>query len=160
VSAGLLISRRLRSRGSQNEEAPKAYLNRFWHLMDEILNTILFVMVGLQTVVLPFVSSYVLIGIMTAFLAIVARSLSIILPSLLVFRLSRLQPGSLRILTWAGLRGGISVALALSLPDSSYRDLILVCCYCIVLFSIIVQGLTIKKLVISVVSRTTRGVTG
>ena len=154
VTAGLLVSRRLR--GKAGQESPKVYLNRFWHLMDEILNTILFVMIGLQTVVLPFQSSFVVIGFMTAVLAIIARSLSIILPFLLQFRLSRMNPGSLRILTWAGLRGGISVALALSLPDSPYRELILICSYCIVLFSIIGQGLTLTKLVNSVVNKAPR----
>lgn len=154
VTAGLLVSRRLR--GKAGQEGPKVYLNRFWHLMDEILNTILFVMIGLQTVVLPFQSSFVVIGLMTAVLAIIARSLSIVLPFLLQFRLSRLNPGSLRILTWAGLRGGISVALALSLPDSPYRELILICSYCIVLFSIIGQGLTLTKLVNSVVNKAPR----
>ncbi|UHG89984.1 cation:proton antiporter [Spirosoma oryzicola] len=147
VAAGLLLGSRLS--GSSRTDTPKFYLDRFWHLMDEILNTILFVMIGLQIVVLPFIRDYLLIGLLTVVLAIVARSLSILLPYLLQFQLSRLKPGSLRILTWAGLRGGISVALALSLPDSPYRELILACCYSIVIFSIIGQGLTLKRVVSS-----------
>ncbi|QIP15956.1 sodium:proton antiporter [Spirosoma aureum] len=151
VSAGLLLGSRLS--GADKIDSPKFYLDRFWHLMDEILNTILFVMIGLQIVVLPFLNNYLLIGLATVVLAIVARSLSILLPYLLQFQLSRLKPGSLRILTWAGLRGGISVALALSLPDSPYRELILASCYCIVIFSIIGQGLTLKKVVNSVAKK-------
>jgi CPA1 family monovalent cation:H+ antiporter len=151
VSAGLLLGSRLP--GADKIDSPKFYLDRFWHLMDEILNTILFVMIGLQIVVLPFLNNYLLIGLATVVLAIVARSLSILLPYLLQFQLSRLKPGSLRILTWAGLRGGISVALALSLPDSPYRELILASCYCIVIFSIIGQGLTLKKVVNSVANK-------
>jgi CPA1 family monovalent cation:H+ antiporter len=151
VSAGLLLGSRLS--GADKIDSPKFYLDRFWHLMDEILNTILFVMIGLQIVVLPFLNNYLLIGLATVVLAIIARSLSILLPYLLQFQLSRLNPGSLRILTWAGLRGGISVALALSLPDSPYRELILASCYCIVIFSIIGQGLTLKKVVNSVANK-------
>ncbi|QHV97639.1 cation:proton antiporter [Spirosoma endbachense] len=151
VSAGLLLGSRLP--GADKINSPKFYLDRFWHLIDEILNTILFVMIGLQIVVLPFLNNYLLIGLATVVLAIVARSLSILLPYLLQFQLSRLKPGSLRILTWAGLRGGISVALALSLPDSPYRELILASCYCIVIFSIIGQGLTLKKVVNSVAKK-------
>ncbi|GAB3887510.1 cation:proton antiporter [Spirosoma agri] len=148
VAAGLLLGSRLT--GSDKPDTPKFYLDRFWHLMDEILNTILFVMIGLQIVVLPFLNNYLLIGLATVVLAIVARSLSILLPYLMQFQLSRLNPGSLRILTWAGLRGGISVALALSLPDSPYRELILACCYSIVIFSIVGQGLTLNRVVSSV----------
>lgn len=145
VAAGLLLGRRLQS--STRTDSPKQYLNRFWHLIDELLNTILFVMIGLQVVVLPFLSDYLLIGICSVVLVVAARWLSIALPFLLQFQLSRQPRGSLRILTWAGLRGGISIALALSLPDSSYRELILASCYGVVLFSIIGQGLTLQGLV-------------
>jgi CPA1 family monovalent cation:H+ antiporter len=149
VTAGLLLGALLPESGSPN--TPKVYLNRFWHLIDEILNTLLFVMIGLQVIVLPFLSNYLVIGLCTIVLVLAARWLSIVLPFLLQFRLDRQQPGSLRILTWAGLRGGISIALALSLPDSDYKELILASCYCVVLFSIMGQGLTLQRLVSSVV---------
>lgn len=149
VAAGLLLGSRLP--GGDRTDTPKFYLSRFWHLMDEMLNTVLFVMIGLQIVVLPFLTNHLLIGLLAVVLVLVARSLSIFLPFLLRFQPTKLNPGSLRILTWAGLRGGISIALALSLPDSPYRELILASCYCIVIFSIIGQGLTLNKLVSSVV---------
>ncbi len=148
VAAGLFLGTRLPD--SKAENSPKAYLNRFWHLIDEILNTILFVMIGLQIVVLPFLSNYLVIGLLSIPLMVLARGLSIALPFLLQFRREKQTPGSLRILTWAGLRGGISIALALSLPDSSHKELILASCYCLVLFSIIGQGLTLGPLVTSV----------
>jgi len=148
VAAGLFLGTRLPD--SKAENSPKAYLNRFWHLIDEMLNTILFVMIGLQIVVLPILSNYLLIGLLSIPLMVLARGLSIALPFLLQFRREKQTPGSLRILTWAGLRGGISIALALSLPDSSYKELILASCYCLVLFSIIGQGLTLGPLVTSV----------
>lgn len=148
VAAGLLLGTRLS--GSNVENSPKAYLNRFWHLIDEMLNTILFVMIGLQIVVLPVLSNYLLIGLLSIPLMVLARGLSIALPFLLQFRREQQTPGSLRILTWAGLRGGISIALALSLPDSDYKEVILASCYCLVLFSIVGQGLTLGRLVTSV----------
>lgn len=149
VAAGLLLGSRLP--GADRTDSPKFYLNRFWHLMDEVLNTILFVMIGLQIVVLPFLTNYLLVGLLAVVLIVIARGLSIFLPSLLRFQPIQLKSGNLRILTWAGLRGGISVALALSLPDSAHRELILASCYCIVIFSIIGQGLTLNKLVNAVV---------
>lgn len=151
VAAGLLLGSRLP--GADRTDSPKFYLNRFWHLMDEVLNTILFVMIGLQIVVLPFLTNYLLVGLLAVVLIVIARGLSIFLPSLLRFQPIQLKSGNLRILTWAGLRGGISVALALSLPDSAHRELILSSCYCIVIFSIIGQGLTLNKLVNAVVRK-------
>lgn len=152
VAAGLLLGRRLP--GGQSAESPKVYLKRFWHLIDELLNTVLFVMIGLQVMSSPSLSKYSWIALGTIFLVIVARWLSILLPFLLQFQLAKQPKGSLRILTWAGLRGGISIALALSLPDSSYKELILACCYGVVLFSIIGQGLTLNRLVTSVAQST------
>lgn len=145
VAAGLFLGTRLPE--SKGKNSPKAYLKRFWHLVDEMLNTILFVMIGLQIVVLPFLSNYLLVGLLSIPIMVLARGLSIALPFFSQFRRERQTPGSLRILTWAGLRGGISIALALSLPDSSYNEIILASCYCLVLFSIVGQGLTLGPLV-------------
>ncbi|GAB3721088.1 cation:proton antiporter [Spirosoma lituiforme] len=148
VAAGLLLGQRLP--GGQSTDSPKFYLKRFWHLIDELLNTVLFVMIGLQVVGLPYLSNYTWIALCATVLVIAARWLSILLPFLLQFQLAKQPKGSLRILTWAGLRGGISIALALSLPDSPYNELILACCYGVVMFSIIGQGLTLNRLVTSV----------
>lgn len=141
VAAGLVI-------GNQNfgkEDLAQRPLSQVWHLLDDVMNTILFVMIGLQLVLLPFLNNYWLIGILSIVVILIARVVSISLPGF--FLLGRLNWGNLSILTWAGLRGGISVAMALLLPPSPYREIILSCCYFIVLFSVIVQGLTLSRVV-------------
>ena len=114
-------------------------------LLDGILNTILFVMIGLQLLILPFLRHYWLIGLISIVIILIARMISVSL--IAFFELRKVNLVDLSILTWAGLRGGISIAMALSLPLSAYREVILSCCYFIVIFSVIVQGLTLNKLV-------------
>jgi CPA1 family monovalent cation:H+ antiporter len=138
VAAGLVIG----NLSFSNDPAEKP-LSRVWQLLDEVLNTILFVMIGLQLVLLPFLNNYWRIGLFSIVIILVARMVSVFLPAF--FQLRRLNFGNLFILTWAGLRGGISIAMALSLPPSLYRETILSCCYFIVLFSVIIQGLTLTK---------------
>lgn len=96
-------------------------------------------------VLLPFLRNYWLIGLLAIASILIARLISVSLPALFVLR--KINPGNLSVLTWAGLRGGISIATALSLPQTIYRETILSCCYFIVLFSVIVQGLTLNKVV-------------
>ena len=141
VAAGLVIGNQHFGKGHPAEQ----YLRQIWHLLDDVLNTILFVMMGLQLVLLPFLSHYWLIGLLSIVIILIARLASVSLPAF--FMLRKLGFGNLSILTWAGLRGGISIAMALSLPPSPYREIILSCCYFIVLFSVIVQGLTLAKVV-------------
>lgn len=141
VSAGLLIGNYSFGRDHPAEQ----YLKKIWQLLDEILNTILFVMIGLQLVLLPFLNNYWLIGFVSIIIILIARMISISIPAL--FQLKKLNFGNLKILTWAGLRGGISIAMALSLPISPYKEVILSCCYFIVVFSVVVQGLTLAKVV-------------
>jgi CPA1 family monovalent cation:H+ antiporter len=141
VTAGLVIGNLSFGKGHPAEQ----YLSGVWQLVDEVLNTILFVMIGLQLVLLPFLTKYWLIGLLSILIILIARLISVYIPA--IFRLRKLNIGNLSILTWAGLRGGISVAMALSLPPSEYREIILSCCYFIVLFSVIVQGLTLTKVV-------------
>ena len=141
VVAGLIIGNNKFSKEHESSE----FLNHIWHLIDEVLNTILFVMIGLQLLVLPFIKDYWLIGACSIIIILVARMLSVTLNAFLELRKISLR--NLSILTWAGLRGGISIALALSLPHSVYREIIISCCYCIVIFSVLVQGLTLDKLV-------------
>ncbi|MEP7257644.1 MAG: sodium:proton antiporter [Flavitalea sp.] len=141
VTAGLVI-------GNLNfgkDHPAEIYLNQLWKLLDEALNTILFVMIGLQLVLMPFVSDHWLIGGLSIVIILIARLTSITLPVLFV--LKKIASGSLYILTWAGLRGGISIAMALSLPGSPYRELIVSSTFLIVIFSVVVQGLTLNKLV-------------
>jgi monovalent cation:H+ antiporter, CPA1 family len=141
VTAGLIIG----NKSLDKNDSSNRYLGQVWQLFDDVLNTILFVMIGLQLVVLPFLSKYWLVGLLSICIVLLARLASVLLPA--VFLLHKVNRSNLSILTWAGLRGGISVALALSLPPSPYREVILASCYFIVIFSIIVQGLTLNKVV-------------
>ncbi len=141
VTAGLIIG----NESLDKRHIADKFLSRIWQLLDDVLNTILFVMIGLQLVVMPFVNNYWLIGFISIIVILIARLISVSLPA--VFLLRKISFSNLSILTWAGLRGGISVAMALSLPESPYREIILSSCYFIVIFSIIVQGLTLNKLV-------------
>ena len=142
VVAGLFIGNRGRAFGMS--ELTREHLDTFWELIDEILNAVLFMLLGLELLVLPFRAGYLLAGAVAIALSLAARWLSV--ESLV--RLLRLRrefcPGTVSVLTWGGLRGGLSVAMALSLPASRYRDLILAVTYCVVVFSVLVQGLTIS----------------
>jgi CPA1 family monovalent cation:H+ antiporter len=141
VPAGLLIGN-----GNFGKGHPALkFLNPIWKLLDDVLNTILFVMIGLQLVLFPFLSNYWLTGLLSIGAILIARMISILLPA--IFLLKKVNFNSLAILTWAGLRGGISVAMALLLPPSPYRDIIISSCYFIVVFSVIIQGLTLNKII-------------
>lgn len=135
-----------------DDQNTDAYLERIWKLLDDLLNTVLFVLIGLQMVTVSFHASYFIVGALAILLLLVARAISIFLPVALVRRSLRIKYNSILILTWGGLRGGISVALALSQPNSPYRDLILTGSFFIVVFSVLVQGLTLNKVVNRLVS--------
>jgi len=143
VLAGILIGNRGRAFAMSDEVAD--YLEKFWELLDEFLNAILFMMIGGEVLVIAFTGRSLLAGLVVIVIVLVARFVSVGLPIALAGRWAGFPRGVIRILTWAGLRGGISVALALSLPPSRARDLILTSTYMVVLFSIVVQGLTIKR---------------
>jgi len=145
VAAGLFAGNKSINQDS-NEHSHQA-LEKFWHLIDEMLNTILFVMIGLQMVDLPYIDHYWLTGALAIVIILIARWLSIMLPMTFLRRSLNVSYGSINILTWAGLRGGISIALALSLPFTPYKHIILSGSYFIVIFSIIVQGLTLNKVI-------------
>lgn len=146
VSAGLMLSN-MELGESKGTFGLKSMLNKIWGLIDDLLNTILFVMIGLQIVVIPFFTNYWAISLLSVVFVLVARGVSIAAPGILLRRSLKVDYNRLGILIWAGLRGGISVALALSLPDSDYKPLIVSASYTIVIFSIIVQGLTLNKVV-------------
>ncbi|MBL4677615.1 MAG: sodium:proton antiporter [Mucilaginibacter sp.] len=145
VTAGLFAGGR--SINVDNNDHSHQALEKFWTLIDELLNTMLFVMIGLQMVNFPFLQHYWLSGMIGVVLILAARWASIMLPLTFLRRSLKVNYGSINILTWAGLRGGISIALALSLPASDYRHFILSGTYFIVIFSIIVQGLTLNKVI-------------
>ena len=147
VVAGIIIGNYGRSIAMS--ETTHDYVDRFWELLDEILNAILFILVGIEVIVISITGPLILAGVLSVGAVLFARFLSIAGP-VAVFRLigsGRFGPGSIRILTWGGLRGGISIALALSIPASDERDLLLTAAYVVVVFSILVQGLTFGPLV-------------
>lgn len=148
VIAGLLIGNRGAKVGMS--DITRQHLFEFWELIDEILNSVLFLLIGLEILVLAFDPSFGWIAALSVPLALAARLTAVSLPILSLSRLLKFTPGTIPVLTWGGLRGGISVALVLSIPDNEFKPLLLAATYAIVLFSIIIQGLTVK----SVISRT------
>lgn len=145
VVAGLLVGNH--GRFLAMSEKTRHHLDIFWELVDEILNAVLFVMIGLEILVLTFQKEYLLLCIIIIPIVLLARLISISVPIKILSSFRSFSPGVIRIMTWGGLRGGISVALALSIPASPERQLILALTYSVVLFSILVQGLTIAKVV-------------
>ena len=128
-------------------EKTREHLDTFWELTDEILNAILFVLLGLELIILKITPQSITFGLIAIPLVLFIRLTCVWIPVSLLRRLGQsFIPHVIKLLTWGGLRGGISVALALALPAGKERDLILVATYCVVLFSIIVQGLTMGRL--------------
>lgn len=145
VVAGLFIG----NKGALEamSEETNDYIHKFWEMVDEIFNAILFVLIGLELLIIPFELSFLFVGLIAILIIILARLLSLIIPSY-IFRFKYEFPKSTFILmTWGGLRGGISIALALSLTEGMQRNLIVSVTYIIVLFSIIVQGLSLERVV-------------
>jgi CPA1 family monovalent cation:H+ antiporter len=145
VVAGLLIGNKGKTHAMSDVTAE--YVDKFWELIDEICNTILFVLMGLEVFLVPFDVSYLLVGIVLIAVSLVSRYISL-LPAFFLFNRQETRKSlNLAVLTWGGLRGGISIALSLSLANKTESgNLFIVATYCIVLFSILVQGLSIKKL--------------
>ncbi|URW75590.1 sodium:proton antiporter [Sphingomonas donggukensis] len=121
------------------------YLHKFWDLIDDILNTVLFLLIGLEVVTIPGDLRLVVLGVAAIPLALAARALSVLLPLRAIRPTHRYGLVAPVTLIWGGLRGGISIALALGLPDGPARSVILAATYVVVLFSVIVQGGTIKR---------------
>ncbi len=145
VVAGLLIGNH--GRLLAMSDSTRRHLDTFWELIDEILNAVLFVLLGLELLVLPFDRSIFLLATLTIPIVLLARAITVSSFVALLSPLRTFSKGAIPILTWAGLRGGISVALALALPAGPSRDVILQATYAVVVFSILVQGLTIPSLV-------------
>ncbi|MBF9239442.1 sodium:proton antiporter [Hymenobacter sp. BT683] len=145
VVAGLIVGDRGRQLGMS--DVTREYLDKFWELLDEILNAVLFVLIGLEMLVLDISRTTLLVGLAAIVVVLLARWVSVGVPLVLLRRYYPFDRQTLRVLTWGGLRGGISVALALSLPESMPRDLMVGITYVVVVFSIIGQGLTIGPLV-------------
>ena len=145
VVAGLMIGNH--GRALAMSDTTRRYVDMFWELLDEILNAVLFVLIGMEVLVISFSVSVFLAAAVATAVTLFARLLTVGVPVALLRRLFNLPHGSWQVLTWGGLRGGISVALALSLPSGGERNTILALTYCVVVFSILGQGLTIGSLV-------------
>ena len=142
VAAGLVIADRA-PRDAMSDQT-QMYVSALWTLVDEVLNAVLFLLIGLEVAVLQFQPAALALGAMAVPIVLVARLIAVAAP-LLMFRWGgKLSIRNVSFLTWAGVRGGISVALALSLPDDPYKSTILAATYAVVLFTIIVQGSTLS----------------
>jgi CPA1 family monovalent cation:H+ antiporter len=121
------------------------YLFSFWTLIDEILNSVLFLLIGLEVLVLRYDASFAVLAAASIPLVLLARLLSVSIPILASRAFLSFVPGTIAVLTWGGLRGGISIALALSLPETESKSALLAATYAVVIFSLVVQGLTLQK---------------
>jgi CPA1 family monovalent cation:H+ antiporter len=128
-------------------DTTRDYHSKFWELVDDFLNAILFVLIGLQMVLLPFITNYILIGGIAILLLLISRYVSLRIPIFFLKDKQLFNSKTALIMTWGGLRGGLSIALTLSLPESPYKEIIVSITYIIVIFSILVQGLTTGRLV-------------
>lgn len=146
VVTGLIIGDFLHK--SCESEPIKENMNVFWKVLDEILNAILFVLIGLEIVSLDFKTNYLVVGLLAIPIVLLSRYTSILIANVFLKKSHRSGRNKITILTWAGLRGGISIALALTLPEGEFREILIFASYVVVVFSILVQGLTIDKLVV------------
>lgn len=144
VCAGLLIGDHGAKHGMSAQT--RHYVEAFWKLVDEILNAVLFLMIGFEVFAVAFSMEILTAGVLAIALSLAGRLAAVAIPVYLLKPFRRFPPGVVPIMTWGGLKGGISVALALSLPDTEWKPLILAATYMIVIFSIIVQGLTVAPL--------------
>ena len=145
VVAGLMIGNQ--GRALAMSDTTRHHLDMFWELLDEMLNAVLFVLIGMEVVVIQFAHGVWSAAIVAIVVTLVARWLTVGLPVAALRNAFRLPVGAGQVLTWGGLRGGISVALALSLPSGPERETLLAMTYCVVVFSILGQGLTIGRVV-------------
>lgn len=145
VVAGLLIGNQGRSFAMT--DTTRENLDTFWELIDEILNAVLFMLIGLEVIVLSIKGDYIIAGVIMFFVVLAARFIAVGIPVSIMKLRQSFHPHVVSILTWGGIRGGISVALALSLPQGQERDIIVAITYVIVIMSVTLQGLSIKSLV-------------
>ena len=133
-------------KGLAMSDVTRDYVGKFWEVIDEVLNSILFLLIGFEMLVIKWTPQLLLIGGITVLIVLLARWISVAIPVFFLQFKNTFEKNAIPILTWGGLRGGISVALALSLPKEMFKDEFVVITYVVVVFSILVQGLTIGKL--------------
>ncbi len=144
VAAGIVMG----NYRKRTEMSPltRDYLKKFWELIDEILNAILFLFIGFELLLIPDILSYWAVGIVAILIVLFSRFISIWVPTKIIPFREKFNSGTIKILVWGGLRGGVSIALALSVSEGPYKQTLIAITYFVVVFSIIVQGLTIGKL--------------
>ena len=145
VVAGLVMGHTIHDAAFDKHQRKDVYL--FWKVIDEILNSILFVLIGLEIIALDFNVNYFVLGLISIVIVLFARYISLTAANIFIKSKDRSSFKTLGILTWAGLRGGISIALVFSLPEGEIRTTLLMVTYVIVVFSIVVQGLSIERVV-------------
>ncbi|MCT6868728.1 sodium:proton antiporter [Apibacter sp.] len=141
VGAGLIIGESRRKLGTTE----KSSVGYFWELIDEVMNAILFLFMGFQLLLIDDLIHYWLLGIICIIIVLFARYISIKIPTIIIPFKEKFSKGTIAVLVWGGLRGGVSIALALTVPDSDYKETIIAVTYVVVVFSILVQGLTVGK---------------
>jgi len=146
VVAGLLIGNP--GRRFAMSARTREHIEAFWNMIDEILNAVLFLLIGLEFLIIPEPSSMIVAALLCIPIVLAARLVSVGAPVAAMQVRGKFVRGIIPILTWSGLRGGISVALVLSLPHFEAKDLLLACTYAVVVFSILVQGLTVRRLLV------------
>lgn len=124
----------------------REYVYKFWELVDVVLNAILFILIAFVFIIIDFEIKYILVGLISVLIVLISRFIIVYFPHLVFPRLLKLTNHEAKVISWGGLRGGLSLALVLSLPDSETKNILLISTYFCVLFSIIIQGLTIGKL--------------
>jgi len=150
VILGLFLNKNIASSGNE-ESSMGAYVYKFWHLLDETLNAVLFILIGLEilTIFHSFQLNYIFLSLIVIVLVVISRGIGVIIPIKILSIKKVFEEKTALIITWGGLRGGLSIALALNLPATlgEGKSLILFLTYAVVLFTILVQGLTLKKIV-------------
>jgi monovalent cation:H+ antiporter, CPA1 family len=143
VIAGLIIGNYGKSVAMSKET--QDYLGKFWELIDEIMNAILFLFIGFELLLIDDLLDEIILGVITIFIVLFSRFISILIPFKTLLRRNPYSKGSLPVMVWGGIRGGVSIALVLSMPNGEWKELLLEITYVVVLFSIVVQGLTVGK---------------
>ena len=148
--AGLLIG----NHGTRlaMSEATREHVTRFWSLIDEVLNAVLFLLIGIEVIAIAFDAAHLLLGAVAIAVVLAARTAAVGLPVAVLSRFAPFTRGAFPILVWGGLRGGISIALALSLPEGPIKETVLTATYVVVVFSVVVQGATVGLLAKRVVA--------